>query len=81
MLPQAFYNYLSAWSTNDALSYGASQCSLRPEPKPWLHVTNDVELRIPKSLPLIYAQIPVSLNNLYTTKDITDLIEQVRIDK
>ncbi|KAI5693269.1 hypothetical protein M8J75_012496 [Diaphorina citri] len=76
--PKAFYNYLSAWSTNDALSYGASQCSLRPEPKPWLHVSNDYELKIPKSAPLIYAQIPVSLNNLYTTRDITELITQVR---
>uniref|UniRef100_A0A8D9BH04 Protein patched n=1 Tax=Cacopsylla melanoneura TaxID=428564 RepID=A0A8D9BH04_9HEMI len=76
--PKAFYNYLSAWSTNDALSYGASQCSLRPEPKPWIHVTNDYELKIPKSSPLVYAQIPVSLNNLYTTKDITELIGQVR---
>ncbi|KAG0442580.1 hypothetical protein HPB47_015663 [Ixodes persulcatus] len=28
-----FYNYLSAWASNDALAYAASQANLRPEPR------------------------------------------------
>nr|CAD7573268.1 unnamed protein product [Timema californicum] len=43
--PKAFYNYLSAWASNDALAYGASQANFRPEPKPWFHVASDFELK------------------------------------
>ncbi|XP_046388102.1 protein patched [Ischnura elegans] len=56
--PKAFYNYLSAWASNDALAYGASQANLRPEPRHWLHSPSDYELKIPKSAPLVYAQMP-----------------------
>lgn len=76
--PKAFYNYLSAWVSNDALAYSASQASLRPEPRQWFHDAHDVELKIPKSQPLTYAQMPFYLNNLGGTREITDLIEQVR---
>lgn len=76
--PKAFYNYLTAWVTNDALAYSASQTSLRPEPRQWYHNAADVELKIPKSPPIIYAQLPFYLNNLGSTEDITDMIEQVR---
>lgn len=76
--PKAFYNYLTAWVTNDALAYSASQTSLRPEPRQWYHNAADVELKIPKSSPIIYAQLPFYLNNLGSTEDITDMIEQVR---
>ena len=76
--PKAFYNYLTAWVTNDALAYSASQTSLRPEPRQWFHNAADVELKIPKSSPIVYAQLPFYLNNLGSTEDITDMIEQVR---
>lgn len=76
--PKAFYNYLTAWVSNDALAYSASQTSLRPEPRQWYHNAADVELKIPKSPPIIYAQLPFYLNNLGSTEDITDMIEQVR---
>jgi patched 1 protein len=76
--PKAFYNYLTAWVTNDALAYSASQTSLRPQPRQWYHNAADVELKIPKSQPIIYAQLPFYLNNLGSTEDITDMIEQVR---
>lgn len=75
--PRAFYNYLSAWASNDALAYGASQANLRPKPKEWIY-TNDHELKIPKSMPLTYAQMPFDLYKLSDTKQITDLIHSVR---
>lgn len=76
--PKAFYNYLSAWSWNDALAYGFSQANLRPEPRQWLHVANDYELKIPKSGPLVYSQLPFYLHGLRDTTEITELIAQVR---
>lgn len=75
--PKAFYNYLSAWASNDALAYGASQANLRPEPKPWYHAAEDFELKIPKSTPLIYTQLPFYLHGLGDTQHITQLIAQV----
>ena len=76
--PKAFYNYLTAWVSNDALAYSASQASFRPEPRQWIHVSQDVELKIAKSQPLIYAQMPFYLNNMKTTADITDTIQAIR---
>ncbi|CAL4069872.1 unnamed protein product [Meganyctiphanes norvegica] len=76
--PKAFYNYLTAWVSNDALAYSASQADLRPEPRPWIHEPFDTELRIPKSQPLIYAQLPFYLHNLADTATITACIEEVR---
>ncbi|XP_015587157.1 protein patched isoform X2 [Cephus cinctus] len=75
--PRAFYNYLSAWASNDALAYGASQANLRPEPRQWFY-TNDHELKIPKSMPLTYAQMPFYLHKLTDTNEITELIGSVR---
>lgn len=75
--PRAFYNYLSAWASNDALAYGASQANLRPEPRQWIYI-NDHELKIPKSMPLTYAQMPFYLYQLTDTQDITQLIGDVR---
>lgn len=75
--PRAFYNYLSAWASNDALAYGASQANLRPEPRQWFY-TNDRELKIPKSMPLTYAQMPFYLHKLTDTDQITELIGNVR---
>lgn len=76
--PAAFYNYLSAWVCHDALAYSSSQANIKPEPKSWCHVTNDKELKIPKSTPIIYAQIPFYLQGLSSTSHITKLITQVR---
>jgi patched 1 protein len=75
--PKAFYNYLSAWASNDALAYGASQANLRPEPRPWYHAAEDFELKIPKSAPLVYTQLPFYLHGLGDTQHITNLIAQV----
>lgn len=78
--PRAFYNYLSAWATNDPLGYGSSQANLRPEPKEWTWTgEHDLyELKIPKSMPLTYAQMPFYLHKLTETEDITELISSVR---
>ncbi|KAL0278830.1 UNVERIFIED_CONTAM: hypothetical protein PYX00_000524 [Menopon gallinae] len=76
--PKAFYNYLSAWSWNDALAYGASQANLRPEPRQWYHIASDYELKIPKSAPLVYTQLPFYLYGLGDTEKITNLISEVR---
>lgn len=75
--PKAFYNYLSAWASNDALAYEASQGNLRPMPKQWTY-TNDHELKIHKSSPLTYAQMPFFLHRLTDTNAITELIGSVR---
>lgn len=76
--PKAFYNYLTAWVSNDPLAYTTSQANLRPEPKHWIHDGKDVELKISKAQPLVYAQLPFFLNNLGDTQDITEMIEAVR---
>ncbi|XP_034941243.1 protein patched [Chelonus insularis] len=75
--PRAFYNYLSAWTSNDASAYGASEANLKPEPRQWTF-SNDHELQIPKSMPLIYAQMPFYLHKLTDTNQITELITSVR---
>ncbi|KPJ16429.1 Protein patched [Papilio machaon] len=76
--PKAFYNYLSAWATNDALAYGASQANLKPQPKRWTHSPGDVDLKIQKSSPLIYTQLPFYLSGLSDTDSIKTLIMSVR---
>ena len=76
--PDAFYNYLSAWYSNDAMAYSYSQASLVPEPKKWFHDAKDYNLRIPKSKPIKYAQIPFLLHRLGTTEAMVSTIEQVR---
>jgi patched 1 len=76
--PKAFYNYLSAWAWNDGLAYGASQANLRPEPREWFHAPSDFELKIPKSAPLTYTQLPFYLHGLSDTLDIKALIGQIR---
>lgn len=75
--PKAFYNYLSAWAWNDA-AYGASQSNLRPSPRMWIHSPKDKHMEIPKSAPLSYTQLPFYLHGLYTTKDIKNVIEEIR---
>ncbi|OTF71663.1 patched-like protein, partial [Euroglyphus maynei] len=76
--PKAFYNYLTAWVSNDVMGYGAAQAAFKPEPRQWIHEANDVELKIPKSPPLIFTQIPFNLNNIRTTEEIVQTIQDVR---
>lgn len=75
---ETFYNLLTAWVSNDILAYGASQANIRPEPRRWIHVSNDFDLQISKSSPIIYAQMPFYVNNLYNTSVITKFISIVR---
>ena len=61
--PSAFYNYLSAWYSNDAMAYSYSQVNIVPTPKEWLHDARDtLDLRVPKSQPIVFAQIPFYLS-------------------
>ena len=76
--PSAFYNYLSAWYSNDAMAYNYAQGNLVPTPKEWYHDAADVNLIVPKSLPIVYAQIPFYLNINGDTEEMVDTISQVR---
>ncbi len=76
--PSAFYNYLSAWFSNDAMAYSYCQASLVPEPKEWIHDHRDTDLKVPKSQPIILARIPFYLNNLGDTEVTVDTIRRVR---
>lgn len=76
--PKAFYTYLTAWVSNDALAYYASQANFRPEPREWIHVPTDFELKIPKSQPLVYTQLPFYLNRMRSTEEITATIVEIR---
>ena len=76
--PSAFYNYLSAWYSNDAMAYSYSQASLVPTPKEWLHDARDGDLKVPKSQPIVLARIPFYLNNLGDTEVTVDTIRRVR---
>ena len=37
----AFYNYLTAWTSNDALAYAATQANFVPKPREWYYVGDD----------------------------------------
>ncbi len=76
--PSGFYNYLSAWYSNDAMAYSFSQGSIVPTPKSWFSDRTDYNLKIPKSKPIRYAQIPFLLKNLGTTDTVVETILQVR---
>lgn len=49
-----------------------------PEPRRWIHDPQDIELKMPKSQPLVYAQIPFFLNKMGTTEEITETIRDIR---
>ncbi len=74
----AFYNYLTAWYSSDAMAYSFSQASLAPVPRDWVHDRRDDRLRIPKSPPIAYAQMPFHLNGLGETNAMLDMLRQVR---
>ena len=44
--PRTFYNYLSAWVTNDAMAYSASQADIKPEPRSWVHDRYAYDLKV-----------------------------------
>jgi len=67
--PRAFYVYLSAWAWNDPLAYGSTAANLRPEPRNWVHIPEDKELKISKSYPIKYAEISYILK---TSRDDED---------
>ena len=76
--PSAFYNYLSAWYGNDAMAYSFSQVNIVPTPQEWLHDARDADLRVPKSQPIAYAQIPFYLGQVGETETIVAAITQIR---
>ncbi|KAK7490526.1 hypothetical protein BaRGS_00018312 [Batillaria attramentaria] len=76
--PSAFYNYLSAWFSNDAMAYSASMANLHPQPSYWIHIPYDNDFDVLKSQPLVYAQIPFFLTNLTTTEEIISTVKAVR---
>lgn len=76
--PSAFYNYLSAWYSNDAMAYTHSQVNIVPTPKSWIHDARDADLKVPKSMAIQFAQIPFYLNNVGDTEVMVDMIKQVR---
>ncbi|XP_041359146.1 protein patched homolog 1-like isoform X2 [Gigantopelta aegis] len=74
----AFYNYLTAWTSNDVMAYTASVGNFHPIPKTWLHDPKELNFVIPKSQPLIYTQLPFFLTNLSNTEDIISIIKEIR---
>lgn len=76
--PRAFYNYLSVWSSNDQLSYSSSKSNLSPKPFPYYNSKTEIDLKIPKSQPLVYTQMPFYLKNLRSTSKIVDTLKEIR---
>lgn len=75
----AFYNYLTAWVSNDAMTYAASMADFHPLPSMWIHDSyNHYDFKIPKAQPLVYAQIPFYLTNLSATEAILETIKAMR---
>ncbi|GFN88088.1 patched protein, partial [Plakobranchus ocellatus] len=76
--PPAFYNYLTAWVTNDPIAYSSSMANLHPLPRYWLHDPNDKNFNILKSQHLEFAQLPFYLSNLSSTEEVIDVITEIR---
>lgn len=76
--PRAFYNYLSVWSSNDQLSYSSSKSNLNPKPFQYYNSKTEIDLKIPKSQPLVYTQMPFYLKNLRTTSKIVSTLKEIR---
>merc|ERR1740123_1939145 len=60
------------------MAYSYSRASLEPTPKEWFHDPRDYDLKIPKSKPIKFAQIPFLLNNLGDTHAMVETIGEVR---
>ena len=65
-----FYNYLTAWISNDLLPYDISQATIRPIGKEWIYVPRDSDLLIPKSPAISFARMPFFLHNLGSTEQV-----------
>ena len=76
--PSAFYNYLSAWYSNDAMAYSFSQAAIVPRPREWVHSPLDTDLRVPKSSPIAFAQIPFYLTGLDSNADTVAAVREIR---
>lgn len=76
-MKQSFALFLPRYG-NDAMAYSFSQASLVPKPKEWLHDVRDTELRVPKSQPIAYAQIPFYLGGVGETEAMVETIEMIR---
>lgn len=75
---KAFYNYLTVWSSNDQISYTSSQADLTPNPLAYNCLKKEFDLRIPRSQPLTYAQMPFYLKGLRNTQDIITTLKQIK---
>lgn len=51
---------------------------MRPDPREWVHSPTEFELKIPKSAPLTYTQLPFILHGLHDTPEIKTVITQIR---
>lgn len=51
---------------------------MRPDPREWVHIPSEFELKIPKSAPLTYTQLPFFLHGLHDTPEIKTVIGQIR---
>lgn len=51
---------------------------MHPEPRQYYHAPAEFDLKIPKSLPLVYAQLPFYLHGLTDTSEIKTLIGHIR---
>lgn len=74
---KAFYNLLTVWNSYDEFSYASSQANFQPKPFRYESSKSDYDLKIPKSQPLTYAQMPFYLKNLTTTGKIVEALRQI----
>lgn len=75
--PKGFYNYLSVWNSIDQISYSSSQANLIPKPFEYYSSKAEFDLKIPKSQPLIYTQMPFYLKNLRTTSKVVETLKHI----
>ncbi|ENN76820.1 hypothetical protein D910_11966 [Dendroctonus ponderosae] len=75
---KAFYNYLSVWNSNDQMSYSNSQADLSPKPFQYYSSNAEYDLKIPRSPPLVRAQMPFYLKGLKSTGDIINALKQIK---
>ncbi|KAK3091489.1 hypothetical protein FSP39_020198 [Pinctada imbricata] len=76
--PDGFYNYLTAWVSNDALAYASSQADFHPRPSTWYHDPQDFDYKVPKAQPLVYTQLPFYLTDQSNTEIIINTIKAIR---
>lgn len=75
---KAFYVYMTAWTSNDALAYVSARPNFAPRPREWFHVAAEKSLIIEKSQPLKYAELPFYLDDMVDTYDIISTIKEIR---